>query len=69
MYRECHYLWGDGHPGPNDIPNDFADKVIGVLSAGIQACMVTGGGGRLPREEGETCANKSSLTIVVAHGN
>jgi hypothetical protein len=35
IYRECRYLQEGGHPGPNDIPDDFADKVIGVLSAGI----------------------------------
>jgi hypothetical protein len=48
MYRKCHYLQEGGHPGPNDIPDDFADKAIGVLSTGIQACMQTGGGDGSP---------------------
>jgi hypothetical protein len=44
MYWECHYLQEGRHPSPNDIPDDFTDKVIGVLSTGIQACMQTGRG-------------------------
>jgi hypothetical protein len=48
MYRECRYLREGRHPGPNDIPDDFADKVIGVLSTGIQARMQTGGGDGSP---------------------
>jgi hypothetical protein len=48
MYHECCYLWEGGHPNPNDILDDFANKVIGVLSTGIQAHMQTGGGGGSP---------------------
>ncbi len=43
MYRECCYLWEGGHPGPNNIPNKFADKVCAVISRGIQARMHLGG--------------------------
>jgi hypothetical protein len=39
---------GRRHPGPNDNPDDFADKVIGVLSTGIHTRMQTGGGDGSP---------------------
>ena len=55
MYRECRYLQEGGHPGPSDILDDFADKVIGVLSPGIQARMQRGGGGGSP---GKKAKNK-----------
>jgi hypothetical protein len=48
MYCECPYLREGGHPGPNDIPDEFADKVCAGISRGIQACMHPGGGGRIP---------------------
>ena len=48
MYRKCRYLREGRHPSPNDIPDNFADKVIGVFSAGIQACMQTGVGDEAP---------------------
>jgi hypothetical protein len=48
MYHECHYLREGGHPGPNDIPDNFAEKVCAVISRGIQACMQPGGGDGLP---------------------
>jgi hypothetical protein len=44
MYRDCHYLCKGGHPGQNDIPDDFADKVCAVIRPGIQAWMQPGGG-------------------------
>jgi hypothetical protein len=44
MYRDCCYLRKGGHPGHNDIPNDFADKVCAAISPGIQARMQPGGG-------------------------
>ncbi len=55
MYRECRYLREGRHPGPNDIPDDFANKVISVLSTGIQAHMQTGGGDGSP---GKKAKNK-----------
>jgi hypothetical protein len=44
MYCSCRYLRKGGHPGHNDIPNDFADKVCAVISLGIQTRMQPGGG-------------------------
>jgi hypothetical protein len=44
MYRDCRYLREGGHPGHNDIPDDFAEKVCAVISPGIQARMQPGGG-------------------------
>ncbi len=44
MYRECKYLWEGGHPGPNDITDDFANKVCVVIGPGIQKRMQQGGG-------------------------
>ncbi len=44
MYRDRRYLREGGHPGHNDILNDFAEKVCTVISLGIQARMQTGGG-------------------------
>ncbi len=43
MYCECCYLQEGGHPRPNDIPDEFADKVCVVISRGIQARMNPGG--------------------------
>jgi hypothetical protein len=48
MYRECCYLREGGHPGPNNIPDDFAEKVCAVISRGIQARMQPGGGDGSP---------------------
>jgi hypothetical protein len=48
MYRDCRYLREGGHPGHNDIPNNFAEKVCAVISPGIQARMQTGGGDGSP---------------------
>jgi hypothetical protein len=48
MYRDCRYLRKGGHPGQNDIPDDFADKVCAVIRPGIQARMQPGGGEGLP---------------------
>jgi hypothetical protein len=44
MYHKCKYLQDGGHPGPNNIPDKFANKVIGVIRKGIQACMQPVGG-------------------------
>jgi hypothetical protein len=44
IYRNCHYLREGGHPGHNDIPDDFSEKVCAVISPGIQARMQTEGG-------------------------
>jgi hypothetical protein len=48
MYRDCCYLCEGGHPGHNDIPDNFAEKVCAVISPGIQARMQTGSGEGLP---------------------
>jgi hypothetical protein len=48
MYHKCRYLWEGGHPGPNDILDDFAEKVCAVISRGIQARMQPGGRDVLP---------------------
>jgi hypothetical protein len=54
FYRECCYLQEGGHPGQNNILDKFADKVIGVLSKGIQARMQTGGGEGSPGKKLKT---------------
>jgi hypothetical protein len=51
MYRNCCYLREGGHPGHNDIPDDFADKVCAVISPGIQARMQTRSGEGSPGEK------------------
>ncbi len=33
---------GGGHPGPNDITNEFAENVASKLTKGIQAQMQSG---------------------------
>jgi hypothetical protein len=43
MFPECRFQRGGGHPGPNDIPDEFADNVVGKLTKGIKACMQLGG--------------------------
>ncbi len=48
MYHKCCYLREGGHPGPNDIPDNFAEKVCLVISRGIHARMQPGGGDGLP---------------------
>jgi hypothetical protein len=48
MYRDCCYLHEGSHPGQNDIPDDFADKVYAVIRPRIQARMQPGGGEGLP---------------------
>jgi hypothetical protein len=57
------------HPGPNDIPDDFAEKVVRMLAKGIQAQTPTGGGGRLSRKEAKTRADEPNLTSADAKGN
>jgi hypothetical protein len=54
MYRECKYLWEGGHPGPNDIPDDFAKKVCVVIGPGIQKRMQQGGGDGSPAKNVKT---------------
>jgi hypothetical protein len=44
MYCDYRYLHEGSHPGQNDIPDDFADKVCAVIRSGIQARMQPGGG-------------------------
>jgi hypothetical protein len=60
MYRECKYLRDGGHPGPNDISDNFADKVIGVIGKGIQARMRPGGGEGSPRKKAKTELTKET---------
>jgi hypothetical protein len=43
MFPECRFQRYGGHPGPNDIPDEFADNVVGKLTKGIQARMQLGG--------------------------
>jgi hypothetical protein len=54
FYRECRYLQDGGHPGPNNIPDEFADNVIDVISKGIHARMRTGGGEGSPGKKAKT---------------
>ena len=51
MYRECRYLREGGHPGHNDIPDNFADKVCTVIRPGIQARMQKAGGEGSPEKK------------------
>ena len=43
MFPECRFQRDGGHPGPNDISDEFADNVVGKLTKGIQARMQSGG--------------------------
>ena len=43
MFPECRFQRDGGHPGPNDIPDEFVDNVVGKLTKGIQARMQLGG--------------------------
>jgi hypothetical protein len=36
-YRECRFLREGGHPDPANIPDDFANSAVEVLSKGIIA--------------------------------
>jgi hypothetical protein len=54
MYCECKYLREGGHPGPNDIPNNFAKKVCVVIGPGIQKRMQQGGGDGSPAKKVKT---------------
>ena len=42
MYHDCRYLQEGGHPGHNDIPDEFAKKVCTVIGPGIQTRMQAG---------------------------
>ncbi len=54
MYRECKFLREGGHPGPNDITDDFAKKVCVVIGPGIQKRMQQGGGDDSPAKKVKT---------------
>jgi hypothetical protein len=43
MFPKCRFQRDGGHPGPNDIPDEFADNIVGKLTKGIQARMQLGG--------------------------
>jgi hypothetical protein len=43
MFPECQIQRDGGHPGPNDIPDEFTENVVGKLTKGIQARMQLGG--------------------------
>jgi hypothetical protein len=43
MFPKCRFQQDGGHPGPNDISDEFADNVVGMLTKGIQARMQLGG--------------------------
>jgi hypothetical protein len=43
MFPKCRFQRDGGHPGPNDIPDEFAENVVGKLTKGIQARMQSGG--------------------------
>jgi hypothetical protein len=62
MYRDCCYLWEGGHPGHNDIPDDFAEKVCAVISPDIQARMQPEGREGPPREKAQTGDGFAGLT-------
>ena len=51
MFPECQIQRAGGHPGPNDIPDEFAENVVGKLTKGIQARMQLGGEDRPPAKK------------------
>ena len=51
MFLVCRFRRDGGHPGPNDIPDDFADKVVSMLTKGIQAHVLSGGEGGSPAKK------------------
>ena len=51
MFPECRFQRDGGHPGPNDIPDKFAENVVGKLTKGIQARMQAGGDGSSPHKK------------------
>jgi hypothetical protein len=54
MYCKCKFLWEGGHPGPNNITNNFAEKVCVVIGPGIQKRMQQGGGDGSPAKKVKT---------------
>ncbi len=50
-FLDCRFRRDGGHPGPNDIPDDFADKVVSMLTKGIQARVLSGGEGGSPAKK------------------